>query len=252
MDRGPCSRMTRLRRPRAGRPVKMLVRRVLSSRAFASAARCSGRCRRLRRAKKGRADLHRVGAERECGLDAPSVRDAAGGDNRHLHGIAHLRQQREKSRLPIRVARQEHGAMAARFLALCDHRISAMRFEPARFGHRRRGRQNHRAGLLDAREQGGRRHAEMKRDDGRLRFFNDGAERLVERIAHDTGFDLRRIDALFAVIGRERRAPGMLRSFILRGSFVTEEVDVQRSIRRRANDCDLLTQLRGGDHRRRE
>ena len=173
-----------------------------------------GRGGGLRRAQIGRSDLHGIGAKREgCG-DASAVCDPAGRDDWHAERVAHLWQKREKAGLRIRLAREEHPAMTTRLAALRNHGICAVLFQPERFGDRGRRRQDERAGLLDARQQGRRRQTEVERHDSRLRFLDDLAERLVERSAARAALDLPGIDTMLVVVERKRGSPALLRHCI--------------------------------------
>ena len=132
-DIGPTSRITRLTRPRAGRPVMTLVRTVESSLASAS-ARTGGRADlEFRAAQIGTADLHAGGAQRKCGRNPSPVGDAAGRNHRHLHRVDDLRHQRERAGLFGDAVGQEHAAMAASFGALRDDDVGALPLEPERF-----------------------------------------------------------------------------------------------------------------------
>ena len=69
--------------------------------------------RRLWAAQVGRADLHHRRAQREGGLDAGPIGDAAGGDHRNADGADDLRQQGEGAALQAQVVVQKVAAMAA-------------------------------------------------------------------------------------------------------------------------------------------
>jgi hypothetical protein len=81
----------------------------------------------------GCADLNSRGPQHESRGDAARVADPAGRDHRHLHGIDHLRHQREGPDLCGQIVGQKHGSVAAGLIALRDHGIDALRFEPSRF-----------------------------------------------------------------------------------------------------------------------
>ena len=91
----------------------------------------------FRRQQECRADLGAGSAQRQRRGDAPAVADAAGGDHRHFHRVDHLGHQRHGAGLAGHIVGQEHAAMAACFGALCDHRVAAVRLEPACFPDRR-------------------------------------------------------------------------------------------------------------------
>ena len=89
---------------------------------------------RLRTPQIRRADLHAGGPEREGSRDAARVGDAARGNDRHLHRIDDLRNERKRAGLSGDVVAQKDATMAAGLAALRDHGIDAARFEPARLG----------------------------------------------------------------------------------------------------------------------
>jgi hypothetical protein len=65
--------------------------------------------------QKGGADPHGTGAEHKRGRSCASVSYATCGDDRHLHRVDDLRQQREQARLHANVDAGESGAMTPRF-----------------------------------------------------------------------------------------------------------------------------------------
>ena len=79
----------------------------------------------------GRSHLHAGRTKRQGGRDAVRVRDAAGGDDRRLHGFHDLWHEGERANLGVQILRQEHAPMAARLEPLRDDRIDPVRFEPA-------------------------------------------------------------------------------------------------------------------------
>jgi len=104
--------MKRLTMPRAGRPVKRLVR----------------------------AHLYARRAEGERRRDALAVGDAAGRHDRHANFPHELSHERERADLRGEIVGQKHPAMTARFVALRDDDVRAVRFKPARLGYGRRRR----------------------------------------------------------------------------------------------------------------
>jgi hypothetical protein len=73
--------------------------------------------------KKGGADLHGAGAEHERSGRDTAVRHPAGGDDRKLHRVDDLRQERQQSRLRADVDAGEGGAMAPGLRTLRDDRV---------------------------------------------------------------------------------------------------------------------------------
>ena len=206
------------------------------------------RNRRLGSAQKGRADLDRVGAERESRRDSASIADPAGRHHRQPHGVAHLRQECDQSRLRIDVVGEEHAAMAARFAPLSDDAVGSIVFEPARLGDSRGGRKDQRAGRLDAREQRSRRQAEMKAHDRGPRLFNDRAHGRVEGRTDRRGGNGGGIEAGLGIEGRESLAPARLDLGIGLGLAMGEKIDVERRVRRLPDGGDLVAQAIGREH----
>ena len=130
------------------------------------------RNRRLRRAQIGGADLNRVGAERKGRRDSAPVAIPPAATTGKANGVAHLRQERDQTRLRVDIVGQEHAPMPACLAALGNDCVDSALLEPARLGDSCGGRKDQRAGRFDARKQLGGRQAEMKADDRRPRFFN--------------------------------------------------------------------------------
>jgi hypothetical protein len=64
----------------------------------------------------------------------PSLMPPSRRHDRQAHGVAHLRQQRNQTRLSVDVVGQEHAAMPAGLAALGNDCVGAILFEPARLG----------------------------------------------------------------------------------------------------------------------
>ena len=242
---GPCSRMKRLTRPRAGRPVKRLVSRVALSLAWRSAARCSGVVNACGVNKYAVPICAARAPSAKGGGHAPSVGDPASRDDWNAHRVDDLRQQRDQARLVGDVLAQEHAAMAASLRPLRDHGVDAARFKPARLGDCRRGGIDLRSRSLHPREERRIRKAEMEAHDRGLRGLDDLRHCGVERRASGAASRSRRIEARLGVGAREALEPSRMLIRIGRGRLVAEEVDVERRRRAGANFCDLVAQDRG-------
>ena len=157
----------------------------------------------FRAAQIGGADLNAGRAQRERRRDTAPVGDAAGRNHRHLHGIHHLRHQRESAGLLGDVFSEEHAAMAARLRALRDDHVGAVLFQPDRLLHRCRRRHHDAACRLDALDQIRRRQSEMEADHLGLQLFDHGAHGLIERRTVSGVDGCCGIDAQFPVVGGE-------------------------------------------------
>ena len=94
------------------------------------------RRRGLRTRQKAGPNLHSRGTESECSGDSESIGDPAGSDHLDADGIGGLRNQRRcfdlQSDRAIAAAIEENAPMSTRFIALSNHGIDTMLFQPAR------------------------------------------------------------------------------------------------------------------------
>ena len=195
--------MIRLRRPRAGRPVKTLVSTV-SSNVPREGATVHGGGERLWAQQVGGADLHRRRAEHECSGDAATIGDAAGGDHRHRDGVDHTRHQRHGPGLGGHVGGEEHPAMPAGLGSLGDDDIASVALEPDRFGHGRRRRHHGGTRGADSIHEFGRRQTEVEADHFRTTPFDELAGVVVEGDSRRTCGRACAVDTELVVEARER------------------------------------------------
>ena len=99
--------MIRFTMPRAGRPVNTLVSAVFAGGIALQCGAMDGAGGGFRAQQIGGADLHAGGAERQRRGDAFRIGNAAGRDDRHAHGLHHLRHQRERADLAGEIVGQE-------------------------------------------------------------------------------------------------------------------------------------------------
>ncbi len=207
-------------------------------------------CHRLgfRRQQERRADLGARSTQRERRRDAPAITDAAGSDHRHFHRVDHLGYQGHGAGLACHVVSQEHAAMAACFRALRDHRVAAMRLEPACFfGRRGRADDNDLLGF-QALHQRGIGHAEMEARDLGLEFEHHVAERRIERSAYRPARSGVGRQTKLAIVRLQPLAPAGFACRIGNRRLVDEEVDVDRPPGSLLHDLQFGPQRLGGQH----
>ena len=174
--------MSRLRRPRAGRPVKTFVTTVSSDASPGQGEPVHRGGERLGTEQVRRTDLYRGGAEHEAGRDAATVSDPAGRDHRQVHRVDHPRHEGDRARLRSDVLGEKHSTVPAGFGTLSDHHVAPVCLEPYGFGHGRRRRHHDRTGGADALDELGIGQAEVEADHFGAATFDQSTGVLVERV----------------------------------------------------------------------
>jgi hypothetical protein len=207
---------------------------------------------RLGAEQEAGADLHTVGAEHQRRGDAASVRDPAGGDDGYRHRVDHLRHQGHRADLSGHIRREEHGSMATGFGALSDHDISTVILQPSGLVHGGRRRQDRRSCRAHTLDEGSVRHAELKADHRRPQVFNDLARGRSERCTYRTGRSPIACNSQFGVVRREHAGPLRVLLRVVDRHPVTEEIEVDRSLRALADLADLAAYGVGVEQRARQ
>ena len=207
---------------------------------------------RLRAQQIGGTQLHRCGAEHERSSDSPSVGQSPRGDHRNTDSVNDSWQQRHRPGLRFDIGRQEHPPVAAGLGALGDHHVAAVLLEPDRLSTDRRRRHHDRTGPTDTLHELRSRQAEVEADDLGATPLHDPAGLVVERTARRPSRRAGPIDPELGVVARQRGSPSLQLGGRHLRELMTEEVDVQRSVRGPSELVDLLSELRARQHRRRQ
>lgn len=196
--------------------------------------------------EEGGAQLGRVGAGREDGGDLATAHDAAGGDDRDVHGLADLREERQQSEAgAVVLGRVAVGALVAAGLhALRDDRVRPGRLDRAGLLRGGGGDQGEGAGPAQPGDDLAVRHAEVE---------GDHRDRVVEQ---DGELGVVAVVPAAVRVAQLRLVPGGLAGQLvgvdLDGAGLGElglrheHVDAERAAREPAQPLDLLVHPVGG------
>ena len=178
-----------------------------------------------------RSDLHCRSTQGQCRQQAAVVSNATGGNHRHADRIGHLWHQGEGADLAGDIVAEEHAAMAARFIAHGNDRITAVVLQPHGFLYGGGAGQHLGTAGLYPLQQVGLGQAEVETHHLRAQLLDQLAALFVERRAVGHRRGRREVCAHFAVIGLERLLPACIALGIGRWRLVAEEVQIQRAAR---------------------
>src|SRR5258708_34249033 len=135
----------------------------------------------FRTTQVGRSYLHRCCSKSKSRNNATRIGDAASGDDRHLHSVDNLLDERDRTGLRRNILAEKIASVYTGFVALSNDSVTSLIFQPARFIDRSGRGNDFRPCISNPSNHFLFRKAEMKADNLWMEFDDEVAHLIVER-----------------------------------------------------------------------
>src|SRR5258705_4298550 len=129
----------------------------------------------------GRSYLHRCCSKSKSRNNAARIGDTASGDDRHLHSVDNLRDERHRTGLRRNILAEKSASVSTGFVAMSNDSVTSSIFQPARFIDRSGRGNDLRPCISNSLNQFFFRKAEMKADNLWMEFDDEVAHLFVKR-----------------------------------------------------------------------
>src|SRR3979490_3177101 len=172
----------------------------------------------------GRSYLHRCCSKSKSRNNAARIGDTASGDDRHLHSVDNLRDERHRTRLPRNILAEKIASVSTGFVALSNDSVTSSIFQPARFIDRSGRGNDLRPCISNPSNHLLFRKAEMKADNLWMEFDDEVAHLIVERrpVGARNGHVL--FEPKLHVVALQALSPDLFPICIGSGRGVTKEI----------------------------